>query len=90
VSAIKKLRELANKIDWYIADNYGIPYDLRKIANEMEAENDKLKELCASMWKAIPKSESCEWDFEANCCTGDCNGECGYWYRMRDLGIEVE
>jgi hypothetical protein len=51
---------------------------------------NKLKELCASMWKAIPKSESCEWDSEANCCTGDCNGECGYWYRMRELGIEAD
>ncbi len=57
---------------------------------KLKAENAKLRELCASMWQAIPKSESCEWDFKANCCTGDCNGECWYWYRMRELGIEVE
>lgn len=49
MEAIKKLRTLANEIDWYVYDNGGIPYDLRKIADEMEAENAKLRELIFDM-----------------------------------------
>ena len=58
---------------------------------ELEDENAKLRELVRDMWRDIPKSESCGWDMDANCCTGcdECGGECSYWYRMRELGIEV-
>ena len=56
------------------------------------AENAKLRELCADMWRDIPKTESCGWDMSTNTCTGsdECIGECSYWYRMRKLGIEME
>lgn len=59
---------------------------------ELRAENVKLKELCKDMWRDVPRTESCGWDADANCCTGsdECAGECGYWYRMRELGIEVK
>lgn len=59
---------------------------------QVRAENAKLRELCAGMWKDIPKTDGCGWDSDANCCTndGECHGECGWWYRMRELGIEAE
>jgi len=65
---------------------------LRRKANGLKAENAKLRELVADMWRDVPKTESCGWDADANCCTGsdECAGECGYWYRMRELGIEVD
>lgn len=52
----------------------------------------RLEELCADMWRDIPKTESCGWDMSTNACTGsdECIGECSYWYRMRTLGIEVD
>lgn len=58
---------------------------------ELENENAKLRELVRDMWHDIPKSESCGWDMSTNTCTGsdECIGECSYWYRMRELGIEV-
>lgn len=60
-------------------------------ANALRAENAKLRELCADMWRDIPKTESCGWDIYTNTCTGsgECIGECSYWYRMNKLGIEV-
>ena len=72
--------------------DYDIYSDMRDIVDEMEAENAKLRELCANMWRDIPKTESCGWDMSTNTCTGsdECIGECSYWYRMRDLGIEVD
>jgi hypothetical protein len=59
--------------------------------NGIIAENAKLRELCADMWRDIPKTESCGWDMSANICTGydECHGECALWYRMHDLGIEA-
>lgn len=58
----------------------------------LEEENEKLRELVRDMWNDIPKSESCGWDMSTNTCTGsdECIGECSYWYRMRELGIEVD
>lgn len=58
----------------------------------LRTENAKLRELCADMWRDIPKTESCGWDTSTNTCTGsdECIGECSYWYRMRDLGIEAK
>ena len=57
-----------------------------------ESENAKLRELVRDMWHDIPKSESCGWNMSTNTCTGsdECIGECSYWYRMHELGIEVE
>lgn len=56
-----------------------------------EAENERLRELCADMWQCIPKTESCGWDSGANICAGygECYGVCAIWYRMHELGIEV-
>lgn len=58
----------------------------------LKDENARLRELCADMWRDIPKTESCGWDMSTNTCTGsdECIGECSYWYRMRDLGIEAK
>ena len=58
----------------------------------LKAENEKLRELCADMWRDMPKTEACGWDSSANTCTGydECHGECTFWYRMHDLGIEVD
>ena len=65
--------------------------ELRIWATQQSEYIEELKELCKDMWHDIPKTESCGWDADANCCTGsdECAGECGYWYRMRELGIEV-
>ena len=64
---------------------------LRRDLHRLQRENAKLRELCANMWRDIPKTESCGWDMSTNTCTGsdECIGECSYWYRMRELGIEV-
>ena len=61
------------------------------LIDRLIAENAKLRELCADMWRDIPKTESCGWDMSANICTGydECHGECALWYRMHDLGIEA-
>lgn len=66
-------------------------YDMRE-SDELQRENAKLRELCADMWHDIPKTESCGWDMSTNTCTGsdECIGECSYWCRMRDLGIEAK
>lgn len=63
-----------------------------RLCDPIKSENAKLRELCADMWRDIPKTESCGWDMSTNTCTGsdECIGECSYWYRMRDLGIEVD
>lgn len=37
-----KLRRIANDIDWHVFNHGGIPYELREIANEIDAENEKL------------------------------------------------
>lgn len=64
--------------------------ELRIEAERLVDENEKLRELVADMWRDLPKVESCEWDMDSNICTSDgCIGECSYWYRMRELGIEV-
>lgn len=57
----------------------------------LESENAKLRELCKDLWRDIPKS-NCEWDMDANLCTGydKCHGECGLWMRLRELGVEVD
>lgn len=62
----------------------------RRQIDHLEAENAKLRELVADMWRGMPKSESCAWDSRAGCCTGECSGECSFWHRMRELGVEVE
>lgn len=66
----------------------------KNVADLQEAldKNAKLRELVRDMWRDIPKSESCGWDASANCCSGsdECKGECAYWYRMHDLGVEVD
>lgn len=73
-------RLIAERTVWYLH------------AQNVEAENAKLRELVRDMWHDMPKSESCGWDSEHNHCTGydSCNGECSYWYRMNRLGIEVD
>jgi len=76
----------------------GAPYgpsseteELYAIADRIDAQHEKLKQLCADMWYAIPKTESCGWDASANTCVGidECRGECALWYRMYELGVEV-
>lgn len=62
----------------------------RMSAENARRENSKLRELVKVMWQDIPKSESCEFDVYAGHCTGNCKGECAFWYAMRELGIEVE
>ena len=60
-------------------------------AQRLLVENAKLRELVADMWVDIPKSEECKFDMSMGHCVGyvNCKGECQYWYRMRELGIEV-
>lgn len=57
----------------------------------LEAENEKLRQLVCDMWRDIPKTE-CSFDVEEGCCDSyeDCHGECALWYRMHELGIEVD
>ena len=66
--------------------------ELQEESERLKAENAKLRELVRDMWRDIPKSESCGWDASANCCSGsdECKGECAYWYRMHELGIEAD
>lgn len=56
----------------------------------LRATNDRLRKLAREMWDLVSKAD-CGWDMGANHCTGSdgCNGECGLWYEMRELGIEV-
>ena len=64
--------------------------NLLKIS-KLSDENEKLRELVKDMWQTISKDDGCGWDMDANCCTSDeCNVSCRYWYRMKELGIEVE
>lgn len=87
-SHIKKLQaELSHCIEKSSRD-YDRDLDRRR---RLATENAKLRELCADMWRDIPKTESCGWDMSANICTGydECHGECALWYRMHDLGIEA-
>jgi len=57
---------------------------------KLKRENKKLRELVKDMWQTISKDDGCGWDMDANCCTSDeCNVSCKYWYRMKELGIEV-
>ena len=79
MSAAEKRRGLADDIDWYVFNNGGIPRELRAIADEMEAENAKLRELVRDMWSegmcecgSLGKCESCMYDYPS---------------RMRELGV---
>lgn len=49
MSAIRRLRCLANDIDWHVWGDGSIPRKMRSIADEMEAENNKLKELAKGL-----------------------------------------
>lgn len=71
---------------------------------KLEAENAKLRELCADMWGTMDLLDACgvdEYDEPLNCCTG-CNqygsvdefagGKrvigCKLMYRMSELGVD--
>lgn len=66
--------------------------ELRAKNDELRANNAELSALVVDMWHDMPKSETCGFDVTEGICVGheSCNGECGYWYRMRRLGIEVD
>lgn len=86
---------MSDAIDAYVlgvAGGYIIELAMKEAIDQFKAENDKLRELVRDMWRDIPKSESCGWDTDANYCSGsdECKGECAYWYRMHELGIEVD
>jgi len=54
-------------------------------------KNAELRELVKDMWQTISKDDGCGWDMDENCCTSDeCTVSCKYWYRMKELGIEVD
>lgn len=61
---------------------------LRKENKELLGENKALRELCKDLWRGFPKP-NCEWDMDANLCTGydKCHGECGLWMRLRGYGV---
>jgi hypothetical protein len=93
MGAIRKLRMLANEIDWNVYDNGGIQYDLRKIADEMEAENAKLREYAESYAKVV-EGEGCGWcpyDMDALCDieTMPMRDGCKLYDELRKLGIEA-
>lgn len=80
--------------DYLLINSNPTATELRRVRSAWKKdrdENAKLLELVRDMWHDIPKSESCGWDMSTNTCTGsdECIGECYYWYRMRELGIEV-
>ena len=66
--------------------------DITESMWRMEERCAALRELVADMWVDMPKSKECRFDTSTGHCVGykDCKGECQYWYRMRDLGVEVE
>lgn len=95
-----KLRELWEEHAYAYEAGYrdgSIHYELdhcpacKNVADLQEAltENAKLRELVADMWKDMPRSESCAWDSRASCCTGECDGGCSFWHRMRELGVDI-
>lgn len=59
-------------------------------AARLRGQNDEIVKLAKLLWQLVPKP-NCEWDMDANLCTGydKCHGECGILGDMRKLGIEV-
>lgn len=91
--AIKRLRGLADDIDWYVFNNGGIPRDMRAIADEMEAENTKLRELCKRFAEYV-SHDRCEGCVVKRRCNDGEVDECWQGTEIRkvarELGIEVE
>lgn len=83
--AIKRLRGLADDIDWHAFNNGGIPRDMRAIADEMETENNRLREMAAEMYpyaKAFLKE---------GVMLGCIDSKSHDWFlQLRELGIEVD
>ena len=82
----KRLRNIADNLS---ANGYtDSAFEVKHAADVIDA----LKALVHDMWRDITKTESCGWDSSANTCTGsdECRGECALWYRMHELGIEVD
>lgn len=79
--AARLMREAADTIDVLRDQNFRVG-----------KENEKLRDLVRDLWRDMPKNEACGWDGSSNRCADneDCNGECWYRHRMRELGIEVE
>lgn len=76
--------------DQELADQQKHEQEIQASINALENENAKLRKLVCDMWQTISKDDGCDWDIDANCCTSDeCNASCKYWYRMKELGIEV-
>ena len=72
---------------------HGLPCEqVAERISRLESENAKLRELLREMWVDVPKSDECKFDMSMGHCVGyvNCKGECQYWYRMRDLGVEVD
>ena len=82
--------ELREKSGWL--DSYARQFVPLKVENiKLSDENAELRELVRDMWQTISRNDGCGWDMDANCCTSDeCNVSCRYWYRMKELGIEVD
>lgn len=89
---VKSYHEVIDKLDEW-RDGLGEEeVDWHERSNELEAENVRLRELCADMWNGM-----CGYAHDCR----DCDhyelyeghrfaGECKYWRRMRELGIEVD
>lgn len=60
----------------------------RATSKRLRDENAKLRKLARDLWEEVPKSAGCGWYTADNCCTGECYGECIYWYRMKKLGVK--
>lgn len=82
--------ELREKSGWL--DSYARQFVPLKVENiKLNDENTKLRELVKDMWQTISRDDRCGWDMGTNCCASDeCTVSCRYWYRMKELGIEVE
>ena len=97
MNAIKRLRGLADDIDWHMYDNGGIPRELRSIADEVDVENAKLRELVAGIGHLL---FALDVDYCATCPRDGINhpcpvytvdgGECLYKTDLRELGVEVD
>lgn len=82
-----ELREARHWLDRYSSRD--VPLTVER--ERLRKENEKLRQLVRDMWRDIPKTE-CSFDVEEGCCDSyeNCHGECALWYRMHELGVEVD
>lgn len=88
-SGREERRYVRKGADWEAKD-----YAVRKVA-ELQAENAKLRELCATviddwMSKVCPTFPFCEYGGEYQDCTDETCGNQIYKQMARELGVEVE